>query len=564
MSRSIFQRWSHATISLGLAALAAAALVFPLGAVAPRGAEAAAAAGALVDDDVWGWSATAQADARIPVLVESHSGPAPTAGLEENTHRAERAADAVRRSGAAVGKHLALVGAVAVEVTPAQLRQLQADPSVAHVSADRAVHAAALSAPEATATSTPITYPATIGATTAWQAGLTGRGVGVAVLDTGIAPDPALGSRVVQRVDLVSPNAPSAGDPGGHGTHVAGIIGAASPGYRGVAPEASLVSVRVLDAQGHGRVSTVIKGLEWTVMHHRQLGIRVAVLAMTGSSTTSYRTDPLAAAVELAWHAGVAVVASAGNTGPTAGSVGSPANDPLVLSVGASDEQQTASTTDDVLAWFSSRGPTVDGLAKPDLVAPGRKIVSLRVSGSTLDQQLPTHREGDSLFRLTGTSEAAAVAAGAAAVLFQQRPDLDPNAVKALLKQGAHPLAGASDAAQGAGELDLARSLALETPSRGSARQHARPADGLVRFILAQLPPTERQALSSDRLSWDGEYWDRLSWDGLLWDRLSWDELSWDRLSWDRLSWDTLSWDTLSWDTLSWDSLSWDASARLD
>ena len=417
MSRSIFRRWSHATISLSLAVLTAAAVVLPAGALGPRGAEAAAAPGALVDDDLSRWSATAPADARIPVLVESPSGPAPTAGLEDNTHRAERAADAVRRSGAAVGKHLALVGAVAVEVTPAQLRQLQADPGVAHISADRAVHAAALTTPEAT-TSTPITYPATIGATTAWQAGLTGRGVGVAVLDTGIAADPALGARVVQRVDLVSPTAPTTGDPGGHGTHIAGIIGAASPTYRGVAPDASLVSVRVLDAQGHGRVSTVIKGLEWTVVHHRQFGIRVAVMAMTGSSTTSYRTDPLAAAVELAWHAGVTVVAAAGNTGPTPGSVGSPATDPLVVSVGATDEQQTASTADDVLAWFSSRGPTTDGLAKPDLVAPGRKIVSLRVPGSTLDQELPAHREGDSLFRLTGTSEAAAVAAGAAAVLF--------------------------------------------------------------------------------------------------------------------------------------------------
>src|SRR5207237_7822683 len=148
---------------------------------------------------------------------------------------------------------IGLLGATAAELTPAQIQKLSTDGSVAHISLDRPVRAASLDT-DNTAEPTPITYPGTIGATSANSQGVTGRGVGVAVLDTGIADDAALRGRIARRVDLVDPVHPSNGDLGGHGTHLAGIIAAKSANLTGVAPDASLISVRVLDEQGGGRI----------------------------------------------------------------------------------------------------------------------------------------------------------------------------------------------------------------------------------------------------------------------------------------------------------------------
>lgn len=519
----------------GLALLTAGALLLPH---AGPAAASPARGGPHIDDDLAQQVSAAAPSTPLHVLVEA-SGRAGLDGPDGAAQRANDAETAVGRTGGRVNGHVNLLGAVAADLTPAQIQQLTADGSIAHVSIDRPVHATSLDDADDDA-ATPVTYPKTVGATAAARRGVTGRGVGVAILDTGIADDPALHGQVARRVDLVDPQNPTNADPGGHGTHLAGIIAARSANLTGVAPDASLISVRVLDEQGGGRVSTVIKGLEWTVLHRKELGIRVVVMALSAPTAGSYLDDPLAAAAEMAWQSGLVVVAAAGNTGPNAGSVGTPGIDPLVLTVGSTDEQGTPAVGDDTLAWFSSRGPTTDGTAKPDVLAPGRKIVSLRVPGSTLDVQMPSHREPNGLFRVTGTSPSTAVAAGVAALVLQQRPDLGPDALKSVLVGSAHPLAGVDRAAQGAGSVDAAAALRTPAPS-GSPRPHAPPALGVLRFMRNTLAG---QGVEVDRLSWDRLSWDRLSWDRLSWDRLSWDRLSWDRLSWDRLSWDRLSWDT--------------------
>ncbi|MCA1645817.1 MAG: S8 family serine peptidase, partial [Chloroflexi bacterium] len=282
-------------------------------------------------------------------------------------------------------------------------------------------------------------YPQEVLVNKAWPQSTGGAGVTVAVLDSGVAPDLDLGSRILASVSFAGTAAQP--DPGGHGTHIAGIVagsGARSAGqYIGMAPAANVVDVRVLDANGNGRLSSVIRGVEWVLAHRAQYNIRVINLSLGAPPAPSYRTDLLASAVEMAWRRGIVVVVASGNAGPAGGTVQSPGNDPYAITVGATDDNGTLSLADDVLAWFSSWGTPAGGQPKPDLVAPGRRLVSIRVPGSTLDGLLADHRvtasNGSSYFRLTGTSQATGVVSGTAALMLARQPALTPDQVKKIL-----------------------------------------------------------------------------------------------------------------------------------
>ena len=318
------------------ALLAAAILALPISA-----APASAASGNQnhLDDEVTQRLQSTPESGLIPVIIE---GATDAAIAPNSAARARRAEDRVRSGGGRIVGNSGILGASVAQLTPAQIRALAADPAIGNIHFDEPVAAASSDAggsvyADSSAPATPIVFRQTIGASDAWKAGATGKGVTVAVLDTGIADNnAAFGARVKARVDLVDPAHPAQGDPAGHGSHVAGIV-AASRGFEspGVAPDASLVSVRVLDEQGQARLSTVMAGLEWTIAHKWALGINVVVMALGAPSHVSYRDDPLAGAVELAWRSGIVVVVAAGNGGPTRGSVSSPGNDPLVLTVGA-------------------------------------------------------------------------------------------------------------------------------------------------------------------------------------------------------------------------------------
>ena len=519
---------------------------------------AAAPAAARLDDDLCQRLQTTPDAERIPVIVEGAVvGSADASGAA----RAQHAESRVRGSGGHVVASSTLLGATVAELTPAQIRSLGADATIGRIHVDAPVRATALASDTSPTGSTPIVFQQTIGAPQAWSAGDTGKGVTVAVLDTGIDDNPAaFGDRVKARVDLVDPAHPAAGDPAGHGTHIAGIV-AASRGFPspGVAPDASLVSVRVLDQNGSSRLSTIIGGLEWVLAHKASLGIRVVVMALGAPAVAGYREDPLAAVAELAWRSGLVVVSAAGNAGPAAGSVQTPGIDPLILTVGASDDNGTASPADDVVPGWSSVGPTPDGLAKPDLVAPGRRIVSVRVPGSTLDVQNPTRVEGPTTIRFSGTSEATGVAAGAAALLLQQRPELNPDQTKALLVQGAQPLSGASTAAQGAGLLNVSRSLAARTAH--VSRPHLAPANGLVRALVAQLRAANGEGVAdvqSDHFIWDTFIWDHFIWDHFIWDTFIWDHWMWDAVVADHWMWDSVTSDNVTADHFIWDQTVFD------
>src|SRR2546423_880601 len=391
-----------------------------------------------------------------------------------NGHHAERAAAAVKRAQGKVGRGLSIVGGASALLTGEEILALANDQDVAFVSLDDLVLASFDPTAGAGLAASPGILE--VGAPQAWrQRGVTGKGSGVAILDSGIAPHPDLAGRIVAAVDLTSGGSGAAlvapADPGGHGTHVAGLVagdGTASGGaYAGVAPGANLIDVRVISATGSTNVSTLIAGLQWVLAHRVTYNIRVVNLSAGRPATTSYRDDPLATAVEVLVFAGITVVVSAGNQGPQAGTITSPGNDPFVITVGAIDDSGTAATGDDALASWSSRGLTpIDGLAKPDLVAPGRRIVSLRSPGSTLDQELPDRLVAGldplapAYFRLSGTSMAAPMVTGVVALMLERSPGLTPAQAKGRLKRTATALPYGSAVTTGSGMVGAVAAVA--------------------------------------------------------------------------------------------------------
>src|SRR5687768_4524857 len=289
------------------------------------------------------------------------------------------------------------------------------------------------------------------GADKAWRTS-TGKGVDVALIDSGVLPVPGMGT-VVNGPDLsFDSQAPELRhlDAFGHGTHLAGLINGKGDGIRGLAPDSRIVNVKVAASNGAADVSQVIAAIDWVVQHRNRDGLNVRVLALAFGTdgVQPYEIDPLAYAAEVAWRRGIVVVVSAGNQGATASSLTNPARDPFVLAVGASEPHGTFTTGDDTVAEFSNRGSSARGV---DLVAPGRSLVSLRAPGSFVDQRYAEGRVGDRFFRGSGTSQSAAVVAAAAAVVLEEHPEYSPDDVKWMLRASAKSLPMSDAQAQGAG-----------------------------------------------------------------------------------------------------------------
>jgi len=302
---------------------------------------------------------------------------------------------------------------------------------------------------------------------------VTGQGIGVAILDSGITPHAALSNRVVANVSFV-PGDPGVTDGFGHGTHVAGIIagdGAAAAGVTplytgGIAPGASLVNVRVLGNDGSAYVSDVIAGLEWVIAHKLDYNIRVVNMSLGHPVTEQCSFDPLCQEVAKVVNAGIVVVAAAGNYGKSStggtilGGIASPANSPYAITVGALNTWSTAERGDDTVATFSSRGPTpFDVAIKPDVAAPGVKIISLEASQSLLPARYPlihTAGTGNNAYMfLSGTSMAAPIVTGGVALLLEGSPSLTPAQVKLALQTSATYLPNEGLVSAGAGSVNF-------------------------------------------------------------------------------------------------------------
>ena len=377
--------------------------------------------------------------------------------------QADRASidSAVARYGVRVKRTLK-TGAV-IEASREALEAMSADGALGHLAGDTLVRSMMAVTNDA------------IGADQAWAGALgvaaaTGRGVGVAVIDSGIASHAALRGRVVAAVDFTDPNGRGQ-DLWGHGTHVSGIIAGASDTFKGVAPGAHLVSLKVLDETGAGRASSVIAAIDWVIANKSRYGLRIINLSLGRPVFDSYVDDPVCQAVERAFRAGLVVIASAGNYGQladgrrVAGGIVSPGNSPYALTIGAVDTKGTVYRSDDEVAVWSSRGPTqIDGLLKPDLAAPGRNIVSLAVPGSTLGREHPDRQTGTgqtALFRLSGTSMATAVASGAAALVLEANRTLSPAQVRVALQLSSSFIPEDGVVGAGAGNVNIAGAVQL-------------------------------------------------------------------------------------------------------
>ncbi len=409
-------------------------------------------------------------------------------------------------------------------------------------------------------------YPETVGATDLWDQGVTGAGVGVAVIDTGVTqvkdfsgPNDGQGRIVAQQNFTDTSNT---SDGYGHGTHIAGIIGGDSwwsaqsvqGKYVGTAPDANLLNLKVADGTGQTYTSDVVLAFEWAIAHRAQYNIRVINLSMTSTVPESYHTSILAAAAEHAWFNGILVVVAAGNYGPNS-MVFAPADDPFVVTVGATDSNGTVGPADDWIAPWSSSGTSPDGVTKPDVVAPGRYIDSTLAANSQFQQQYPDRVVDKNYIWMSGTSMSTAVVSGVAALIFQAHPNWTNDQVKWLLQQTATPL-NVDQVTDGAGEIN-AYAAVNYTGTPGFANQGqpismnlvgpkgsttynnvvtvaVNAVTGLLRSVVGLVVSTVTSVFNTP---WSGSAWSGSAWSGSAWSGSAWSGSAWSGSAWSGSAW---------------------------
>ena len=515
------------------------------------------------------------ADTPLPVIVQAVEG------------MLGQARAAVTAAGGTVVTRLPLVNGFSARIGGTSLSAVAADSSVRAISANRTASFEEFSYDE---TSTASSFAKTSGAATGWSKGLLGEGIGVAVIDTGISPMADFAGRLVHGPDLSGEGTTL--DSYGHGTVMAGVIagsGADSAlrvggSYTGVAPRATLVSVKAAGRNGVVDVSTILQAMHWVAAYADQYNIRVLNLSWGTSSTQHHTLDPLNYAVQRLWRDGIVVVVAAGNSGPQSGTVTKPGDDPMVITVGAFDDKQNSDTGDDSVSSWSSRGPTAAGVSKPDILAPGRSLVATRSYGSYVEQTYPKAHVSPSYIKGSGTSEAAAVVSGLSALLLQANPNLTPDQVKAALKATAHPIANTPADTQGAGRVQLGAALAaapsnvaqdvtatgmgsLEASRGGANVQTDCNGDGVVELIQGEIDvrceawhPASWTASAWDAAAWTEGPWTHLDWEPALWSGRAWTGGNWGGRAWTGRAWTGTSWADSMWSGRAWTGATWTGS----
>ncbi|MDO8612970.1 MAG: S8 family peptidase [Dehalococcoidia bacterium] len=500
-------------------------------------------------------------------------------------------ADFIRASGGAVQREFGIIPAVEADVPPAFVSALASHRNVAWVSLDAPV----VPTGGIDTSNLANTYPFSVNANDPWSKGYTGAGVGVAVVDTGISPSGhedfkgADGkSRVIAEV-VVNTTTSNVTDGYGHGTHVAGIVGGDGSlldgKYIGIAPSVNLLNVKVADDAGNASLADVIAGLEFVYNNKDAFNIRVVNLSLHSSVAQSYKTDPLCAAAEFLWLNGVFVVAAAGNLGGAPDAVGyCPGNDPFIMTVGAIDDQGTTAYGDDVPTPWSSFGTTQDGFPKPELLTPGRGIVSVIDTNSILYKDYPANVVDKQYLRLSGTSMSAGVMSGVAALVLERRPDWTPGQLKCTLISTSRSLSGSYSS--------------FRVPRAGNASNQSTPtcdSDGGLTpsFLLSQAPvvqvgvvayvlgePNPQAAAAKvgldleaagirgatlDTVDWSAIKWSAIKWSAIKWSAIEWSAIKWSAIEWDAIKWSSdvdfaaIKWSAIKWSAIKWSAIKWSA-----
>ncbi|MEW9123488.1 MAG: S8 family peptidase [Thermotaleaceae bacterium] len=395
-------------------------------------------------DPVVATKMSADPNKMLPVIVHSNNSC-------DQVHRY------IESLGGRVKYHISLIGAVAAEVPASQIEKLSQEHEVEYINHDSNVFKCMDVASLA------------VESDFVNESGYTGKGIGVAVIDTGVIPHEDFvrpTNRIIAFKDFVNGRSIPYDDDG-HGTHVAGIIagnGYVKEDYKGIAPEAHIIGVKVLDENGSGKTSDILAGLQWVMDTKDMYNTKVVCMSLGSPAENAYSKDPLARAVNAAVQQGLTVVVAAGNSGPERRTITSPGISPAAITVGATDDNRTVTLSDDFIAQFSGRGPTIDGNVKPDVVAPGVDIMSC------------SHKSSSAYVAYSGTSMAAPIVAGAAALLYQKYPDISSGEVKSRIVRSAVNI-DRNPYAQGSGCIRIRQIMGIDAKEnpQGEANENLSP-----------------------------------------------------------------------------------------
>ena len=403
-------------------------------------------------------------------------------------------------------------------------------------------------------------WPTASGVRPMWGSHTTEQTPAIAIVDSGIDkghPCFGNGSRVIHREALSTLAQGAEDDTRGHGTFVAGIAACEAPGYAGAAPQARLVDLDVMDDNGMARTSDVIAAAEWIHQNRREMNIRVANFSLHSAQPSNFTRDPLDKAVEKLWFGGVVVVVAAGNYGLPNGPSGvpyAPGNDPFVITVGAIDLEGSTNPRRHAVPTWSAYGFTRDGFRKPEIAAAGRYMIGPVPVNATLKRAKPDNVVSPTYMRLSGTSFAAPIVAGAAAQILAKHPTWTPDQVKGalMLKARFVPEEGLGGAA-GVGEVNASRAADVSRPPN--------PNLALNRFVVSD--PTGLKSPAFDAASWANVARSSASWDSASWADVTWSDASWSSVTWSDVTWSDVTWSDVTWsDVLAAADVSWEDAAE--
>jgi serine protease AprX len=532
-------------------------LAAPVAAPASGGSGQGSSSGALVPDGLFA-RAQANPSKRFSVIVQAKPGKSSTyvAKLVQGV------SSTVNGRAKGLKKKFSAVKGVCAQLTGAQLVELAKQKGILAITPDRKLVASGqFSSDQGWAQAT--------GIDDFWSGQqLSGLSMpAIAVVDSGVQTGRLdFGGRVIKQVRVTSLLPNSLGDGRGHGTLVAGLAAGAASRYAGAAPTAPIVSLDVMDDNGMALTSDVIAAADWILQNKAAYNIRVANLSLQSSTPATFAYDPLDQAVEKLWFNGVVVVAAAGNYGdngqPTTVAY-APGNDPFIITVGASDTNNTPWTAaDDFAAPWTAYGYTLDGFAKPDIGAPGRYVVGPVPMTSTMVKEHPERVSASGYMWMSGTSFAAPIVSGAAALVLAYHPNWTPDQVKGALMLTAQPTAAGM--ALGVGELNAkAATQVTSPPNPNLALNQFVRSDGVggLAFDAASWASTAQANASWNSASWNSASWAAASWANASWNSASWAAASWNSASWAAASWNSASWAAASWAAASWAAASWNAAS---